>query len=775
MSAVETLLTQENFLAGKTIKEKIRYAYYDNPTGITDKKIADILKEDEAVIRMTRNRPGFKETLQKINENPATFTLNASARNQVEKEYLEWRQVQSTIETKALELKEIVEAMHFLDLPKLIETWKTFFEIPSYNAQLYRRTREGKLWVDIEYTDITKHSPELAEQLLEQPEDVLKAASVAIDKMEVTTQFEGKHDEVRLRIHALPKTEQRRLRQIRSTDIGKLYESLVDIDQVSDVRPQATMARFECPSCGNIIPVLQLDTKFKEPHRCVCGRKGKFKLLGKPDFEDAASATVREPLSEVLGQTIERKTMRVMLVGSYLTNEEVMNRAGFGKQAKITYIPMDIPINLPSGGQSTRFDIILKAISFDVQDEYTFSLRFTKEEEETYHKTARADDFLGSFVSSCFPQHYGDDHVKTVLALMLVADNFEEGRKDERIHVLIAGDPGTGKSNNLIARMRDLAPICEHVVGKGASQAGLTARSDKKDEFTGQYTPEPGVLPKANKGIVIIDELDKLPLESQPCLNEATSNGTVTIAKAGSHFEMPAQVCLLGSANPTSGRYDRNMPIQNQLYNIEETVRDRCIVFPIFDIPERSRDELVADAILGRRICDRRFDDLFLKRFILFARARVKPVLREEEAEQIKRFFVDLRASNPSEVTIGTRQLPKLRALTLCSAKLRLRSQTAPEDFELAKWVLGEMLRAFGMRESNLHVRTETIIRNSRDIVVGVVRLLSEKASPVSMREVIVACREYNVTQAQAELAIQTALHVGDLMSPKPEYLVVNQ
>ena len=55
-----------------------------------------------------------------------------------------------------------------------------------------------------------------------------------------------------------------KLRNIRSSHLGKLHWFEGAVRQKSDVRPQVTSARFECPSCGNIIPVLQLDKQFKD-------------------------------------------------------------------------------------------------------------------------------------------------------------------------------------------------------------------------------------------------------------------------------------------------------------------------------------------------------------------------------------------------------------------------------------------------------------------------------------------------------------------------------
>lgn len=42
-----------------------------------------------------------------------------------------------------------------------------------------------------------------------------------------------------------------------------------------------THARFECPSCGTIIGVNQINKKFKNPSRCSCGRRGGFRDIDK--------------------------------------------------------------------------------------------------------------------------------------------------------------------------------------------------------------------------------------------------------------------------------------------------------------------------------------------------------------------------------------------------------------------------------------------------------------------------------------------------------------
>ena len=139
------------------------------------------------------------------------------------------------------------------------------------------QARKGQKWLHVNFSDLSKFDPDIADALLEMPEEVLKAAEIAIEQFDVPGDVKG----FAVRFHNLPESSRVMIRNIRSNHLEKfhLFEGIVR--QKSDVRPQVTEAKFECPSCGNTISMLQLDNKFKEPTRCSCGRKGKFRLLSK--------------------------------------------------------------------------------------------------------------------------------------------------------------------------------------------------------------------------------------------------------------------------------------------------------------------------------------------------------------------------------------------------------------------------------------------------------------------------------------------------------------
>lgn len=64
-------------------------------------------------------------------------------------------------------------------------------------------------------------------------------------------------------------------------DIDKKIKINCSISEFNKPYLKVKGAEFECPSCGTIITVLQLDNKFREPTRCSCGRRGGFKVISK--------------------------------------------------------------------------------------------------------------------------------------------------------------------------------------------------------------------------------------------------------------------------------------------------------------------------------------------------------------------------------------------------------------------------------------------------------------------------------------------------------------
>jgi replicative DNA helicase Mcm len=501
-------------------------------------------------------------------------------------------------------------------------------------------------------------------------------------------ELEWAPNDARVRFVSISGQQELFIRNIRSKHLGKMIGIEGIVRQASEVRPLVTNAKFECPSCGTIISVLQLEKKFKEPSRCSCGRRGGFREIAK-DMVDAQVLMVEE-CSENLHGGEQPKRMTVFLKED-LVDPNMEMRTTPGSRVKVIGILKEIAITTGSGAVLTRFDLAVESNNVIPMEESFEDIDITDEDERAIRELAADPKLIKRMTDSIAPSIWGHKNVKQALAFQLfggVKKTRSDGtRMRGDVHILLVGDPGVAKSV-MLGFIAGVAPKARYVSGKSATGAGLTATVVKDDILKG-WGLEAGAMVLANKGIVCIDEFDKMDDEDRSTMHEAMEQQTVTISKATVQATLRSQTSVLAAANPKFGRFDPLQSIPKQVNLVPSLLSRFDVIFIMRDIPTREDDEAIANHVLMEHkqgVVHDVIDNDLLKKYASYAKQKINPTLTDEAINAIREFYVGLRnmpqvGNGPSKpIPIGARQLEAMVRLAEAHARMHLSKVVSKKD-----------------------------------------------------------------------------------------------
>ena len=541
---------------------------------------------------------------------------------------------------------------------------------------------------------------------------------------------------------------------------------------------------FECERCGQVNFIEQRGDGLKSPTECQnCERQGPFVENDRKsvmrNYQVIRFQTLPEETDEADPDAI---TLRLFddLVGTLRPGDRAILNAVIKPRRKTK----DSRVKVLEG--DVKSVELLTADHSDIDIEPHI---------DDIEEVAEADNTYERVIDSVAPFHEGDRTVKEAIALQLFGgitkDLPDGGWMRGNSHVLLMGDPGTGKTA-LCRYVAELVPRSEYATGKMSTGAGLTAGAVKNDFGEEGWTLQAGTLVRANKGMAVIDELDKMDREDRDGIVEAMSEQEITVQKIVSGI-LPAQTSVLAAANPKFGTFDPMTDIGQQL-DLDDVLLSRFdLWFLLRDVPDEEKDESVASSMTGAATAGQKLeageeldeDDIeeidppippkMFRAYVAHAK-QTYPVFTDDADDRIVNEYVELRQVNEENdsgpVPTTARMVEALIRLSEAAARIRLGDRVTEDDVQRAISILYESLETLGVDPDSGELdaaRMETGKSSSRHdkekAIVGIVESLSEDDSDANYADVKEeACVLMEPTEF--EKILEKMLARGDIMEP---------
>jgi replicative DNA helicase Mcm len=688
---------------------------------------------------------------------------------------------------------------------ELLSKWEEFFDQHGYESKITAIADifPQKKSLDVTFEDLDRYDSDFAIHSLRNPARAVSAGEEAITSVVPPTDEDVS---IHLRVRGLPRDRRVMIRDLRSKHVGRFIAIEGLVRKATEVRPMIVEAMFECMRCGHKFTTRQEGIAFREPLECPdssggCGKSSsstRFNLiLDESEFIDTQKIEVQEK-PEILkgGAQPERLTAYLVddLAGVISPGDRVILN---GELKSIQRTKMRT--------KSTVFDIFVDANSVESEQLQFKEIEVTKEDVARIKEVASDERIVENIISSISPVIFGLTTEKEALVLQLfggVAKEMPDGTRIRGdIHVLLVGDPGTGKSQ-LLTYMSQLSPRSVYTAGKASSAAGLTAAAVRDEFGEGRWTLEAGAMVLGDGGLVCIDEIEKMNPQDRDAIHLGMEQQFISVSKAGITATLPTRCAVLAAANPRFGRFDEHKFISEQI-ELSPTLLSRFdVIFSILDIPESRRDMDMADHMLkGHLVGELRkrkeegirtdipdtevfepyFEPEFLRKYVAYAK-QVNPVLTPEAMEVIKEKYLEIRKQGEMEgaaVPITPRQLEAFVRLAEASARAQLNETVTEDDARRAVRIVEYWLRKVAGEAGRFDIDiivtgTSASQREQMVTLRDIIRELSGEEDSADVSDIISMAEEKGMHSSRVESLLKRWSQEGEVYSPsKNRYKLV--
>ena len=305
-----------------------------------------------------------------------------------------------------------------------------------------------------------------------------------------------------------------------------------------------------------------------------------------------------------------------------------------------------------------------------------------------------------------------------------------------------------------------------------------------KDELMGGWILEAGAIVLANKGLLSIDEFEKMDAGDQVAMHEALEQGSVSIAKASIMATLPAETSVLAGANPKFSRFDAYRSIADQITIVDTLLSRFDLKFILRDVPNAAKDRKLVEHILKARAgaheeTEPEINPALIRKYIAYAKKNCIPKITDETGKLLKDFYLRTRKKaegGNAPIPITLRQFEALIRLSEASAKIALSDYIRKEDTQRAIKLMQFSLYQLGYDQDTGQIDidkseggTSFSERSRLRKLLDIITALSAKKKEIPVSELEQAAKDEGLDQIDDLL--ERLKREGMLFEPSPGFV----